>query len=70
MEILEKANKNILRPNGYQFKLKLELVRNLSRKKNRYPVLDVSFDNLAKMRSLGQFFYQINRNSIEDATYE
>ena len=71
--LLRAANEHIMKPNGYQFKLKLELEAKIKRGK-KYPVIHVPLDDTSEserqLRSLGSFFYSLKLSSKGQSAYE
>jgi hypothetical protein len=72
--LLGQANEQIMKPNGYHFKLKLQLNPTLRRTK-RYPTINVplnddSDDADHQCRSLGKFFYTLKQSSQGESAYE
>jgi hypothetical protein len=68
MKIIEQANQEILRPHGYQIKLRLEAVKTYRRTK--YKVINIPFDNLLLLRELGSYFHNLIHSGKADSYYE
>lgn len=71
--LLRAANEHIMKPNGYQFKLKLELAAKLKRGK-KYPFINVPLEETheaeKQMKALGSFFYSLKLSSRGQSAYE
>lgn len=72
--LLGQANEGIMKLNGYQFKLKLQL-NSTFKKSKKYPVLNVpldrdSLESEIQMRQLGKFFYSLKQSSKGESLYE
>lgn len=70
VDIIQTANIEVFRPNGYQLKLRFELTT--KGRSNRYPYLLVPLDKEHKedLKSLGTYFYYLRRSSRLDHDYE
>lgn len=71
--LLREGNEIIMKPNGYQLKLKLELTAKVKRGK-KYPVINVPLndtpDSEKQLKSLGSFFYNLKLSSRGQSAYE
>lgn len=71
--LLRAANENIMKPNGYQFKLRLEIAAKVKKGK-KYPIINVPLDDNPEsekqLRSLGSFFYSLKLSSKGQSAYE